>query len=220
MDDPDIDPTEHARALVALGRIHRLSRSARLLLEPLRRLADGGRLRVLDLASGGGDLLIALAAAARRAGLDCEWSGCDRSTFAVERATALAARGDVAVRWFQFDVFADAEPPAGPYDVVMSSFFLHHLSNSAAETLLRRMATWGARGGIIHDLRRTRAGFGLAWLAAHVLTRSPVVRYDALASVEGAFALDEVRTLADRARLPGVRLQQAFPERFVLEWSR
>ena len=81
MDSPGLEPERHRRALRALGRINALSRSAAALwseIEPLAR-ERGGRLRVVDLACGGGDNALALSRMARRRGLDVELAGCDSS---------------------------------------------------------------------------------------------------------------------------------------------
>ncbi len=58
MDEPDLDVRRHERALEGLGRMNALSRSAATLWDPIRGFAMGMKdrpLRILDLASGGGD---------------------------------------------------------------------------------------------------------------------------------------------------------------------
>ena len=82
MDDPALEPRRHAEALRGLARINRWSGSVRILWGPLRMLARrrGGRtLRVLDLATGAGDLPIGLWRRAQRAGLPLELAACDAS---------------------------------------------------------------------------------------------------------------------------------------------
>src|SRR5262245_61758946 len=63
MDRPDLDEGRHREALRGLERINRWSGSARILWHPLARLAaeiPGRPCRVLDVATGGGDVLRAL----------------------------------------------------------------------------------------------------------------------------------------------------------------
>ncbi|WP_414027101.1 methyltransferase domain-containing protein [Cyanobium sp. ATX-6F1] len=97
MDDPGIDPLDHAEALRGLQRINGLSRAASSLFAPIRALArrlPDRPLRVLDLACGGGDNTLALAELARREGLNIRFDGCDLSVQAVAVATGNAvARG-------------------------------------------------------------------------------------------------------------------------------
>ena len=71
---------------------------------------------------------------------------------------------------------------------------------------------------LINDLRRTRAGYVLAWLGCRLLTRSPIVHVDGPLSVRAAFSLDEVRQLAEECGLSGATLTTHWPQRFLLDW--
>ena len=96
MDQPGLDASTHSSALRGLGRINRLSRSASILwpaIAGLGRAIPAGPIRVLDLATGGGDVPIDLAKRARRAGLDVRIDGCDISPVAVAFARARGERG-------------------------------------------------------------------------------------------------------------------------------
>jgi SAM-dependent methyltransferase len=221
MDQPGLDAAEHARALSGLGRINRVSRSAAMYWPGLRRLAEsqpGRPLRVLDVASGGGDVPIALARRAVRSGVNIAIEGCDRSAAAVQFAGEQAAARAVPVRFFTLDALSD-DIPSG-FDVIVSSLFLHHLDEREAVGLLERMA--GAAGQLImiNDLLRGPIEYALAWAGCRLLSRSKVVRHDGPVSVRAAFTMAEVRDLASRAGLEGVRLTRHWPGRFLLSWSR
>src|SRR5262245_59272912 len=140
MDQPGLDAGEHTRALRGLGRLNRVCRSDAMLwpaIADVARAAGGEPTRVLDLAAGGGDLAIALARRAGRAGLDVRIEGCDISPVAVRFAGQKAADAGVSVRFFTLDVLKDPVPVG--FDVVMCSLFLHHLDETDAVVLLRRM---------------------------------------------------------------------------------
>lgn len=207
MDDPDLDGTRHREALRGLARLNTVSRSAKTVHAALRRL--GGRLRVLDLAAGGGDVT---AGVARLAGPALSIEGCDRSPRAVSHARARAP----GVRFFVHDVVRDGPPPG--YDVYVASLFLHHLAEDEAVRLLRGMAQ--GRALLVNDLRRSRAGHLAARVVPRLLTRSPVVHADARRSVENAFSLAEARALAEKAGLGGATVARRWPFRFLLAWSR
>ena len=88
MDQPGLDSEEHLRALKGLSRINALSRTAAILGPPILELARSrgpadGPLRILDLATGGGDLPIALARRASKSGINLVVEGCDISPRAV-----------------------------------------------------------------------------------------------------------------------------------------
>ena len=209
------------RAARCLGRINWLSGSDRILWKPLKKLALGNKnrpLRVLDVATGGGDVPIKLWRRARAAGLNLDVSGVDISPTALQFARQRAEQAGADVKFFGLDVGNEGIPDG--YDVVTCSLFLHHLSPEQASVLLRRMSQATGRMVLINDLRRCRLGFLLAWLAARTLTTSAVVRVDAPRSVEAAFTLEEVRQLATEAGWQNYELARRWPCRFLLTWRR
>ena len=231
MDDPALPAADHLAALDALATINAISLTAGQLAGAVERIAmlgapraGGGRpLRIVDVACGGGDLSVALAARlARRLPsvspdvAAVEVLGIDLSQRAVTRARDYAARKacrfvDFAVR----DVLTEGCPPC---DVVVSSLFLHHLDDAAAADVLRSMAGAARLGGAVSDLVRSRTGLVLAVLGTTLLARSRVARVDGPLSVRAARTPPEYRRLADRAGLPQATIRRTWPERVLLEW--
>ena len=226
MDGEGLARGPHLEALDALERVNRLSLTAARAWREIGRIAREGRapVRVLDVACGGGDVLIDLARRAVRRGIPVELLGCDASPVALERAAARARRAaspgptSAAVRFEQRDVLSDALPSGA--HVVLCSLFLHHLADDEAARLLRSMADACDDVLLVQDLRRTRMGYALAWLGLHALTRSWVARRDGLVSVRAAFSLDEARELARKAGLAGATVRRCWPQRFLLRWQR
>jgi len=221
MDQPNLDLRSHHEALAGLGRINALSGSARIVLPALFKLArrlGAAHLRVLDVASGGGDVPIQLWRLAGRRGLRLTMMGCDISPQAVDFATARSATARAKVTFCTHDVLRD-ELPEG-WDVVISSLFLHHLTHVEAVDVLGKMARASRQMLLINDLRRSAPGYWLAQVACRVLTRSPVVHNDGPSSVGAAFTLAEVRSLCNVARLNTATLEKRWPFRFLLTWDR
>ncbi len=219
MDQPGLDPHQHLRALRGLARINRVSASHRILWEPIAAIAratPGRALRILDIATGAGDVPIRLWRRAQRAGLSVELCGADVSATAVEHARQNAQRAGAEVEFVRSDVL-QAELPDG-FDVITSSLFLHHLDDEQATALLRKMARAASRCVLISDLLRCRMGYVAAWFGTRMLTASPVVRADGPASVEAAFTIDEARSLAERAGMAGATIGRRWPWRFLLAW--
>ena len=222
MDQPGLDAAEHARALRGLARINWLSRSDAILwpaIERLARAARGSSIRVLDLASGGGDVPIALAKRARRAGLDVRVEGCDIEPGGCAICPSIRRRSRASPPDFSPSTFLNEPIPTG-YDVMTCSLFLHHLDETDAGSFLKKAADASGRLLLVNDLVRGPVGYVLAWAGCRFLTRSPVVRHDGPVSVAGAFTLAEVRKLAESAGLDGVSLTRHWPRRFLLSWSR
>lgn len=218
MDDPSLDADAHAAALRGLRRINAVSRTAAALWPPIARIARAeGRLPVLDIATGGGDVAIALSRRARHEGLALDISACDVSQAALNFATEQAERAGAPVRFFPLDVLS--EPLPAQYGVITATLFLHHLADDEIVPLLKKLASH-ADHLVISDLIRGPGGYGLAYVGTRLLSASRIVHVDGMKSVRAALTLSEVRALAADAGLTGVRLQRHWPSRFLLTWSR
>jgi 2-polyprenyl-3-methyl-5-hydroxy-6-metoxy-1,4-benzoquinol methylase len=218
MDQPGLDPAHHAAALIGLRRVNRLSNTAGSLwgeLAPLAR-SRSQPLRLLDIATGGGDIPIALWQKAKRAGLPIQIEGCDKSPTAIEQARQRAETAGADVRFFSLDVLTDMVPTG--YDVATCSLFLHHLDEAEGVELLRRMAA-AARVVLVSDLVRCRTGWLMAYLGTRLLTRSPVVHVDGPLSVQAALTPDEALSMAARAGLEGATVRRCWPWRYILRWE-
>jgi 2-polyprenyl-3-methyl-5-hydroxy-6-metoxy-1,4-benzoquinol methylase len=221
MDQPGLDPGLHRQALTGLACVNALSRSAAVLWPEISELARrlSRPIRVLDVASGGGDIALSLARRAARGGIPLEFDGCDISPLAVGYAEERARQAGLKnARFVQLDALQSSWP--GEYDAVMCSLFLHHLSDRDAERLLQKMAETARHLVLVNDLRRSRAAYALAWLGCRILSRSPVVHTDGPRSVAAAFTVGELRELATRSGLAGATVARRWPQRMLLVWKR
>jgi len=222
MDQPGLELAEHVRALQGLGRINVLSRVGSVLWPPIARLArlkgmNDSPLRVLDLATGGGDTPITLARRAAEMGLNVEIDGCDINSQAVQYAREQACARGVRVKFFVLDALNEALP--SDYDVLCCSLFLHHLGETDAVALLSRMAAAARCLVLVDDLVRNRWAYLLALAGCHLLSGSRVVHFDGPTSVAAAFTPGEALSLAERGGLQGASLTRHWPQRFLLTWS-
>jgi 2-polyprenyl-3-methyl-5-hydroxy-6-metoxy-1,4-benzoquinol methylase len=221
MDDPALDPAEHAAALRGLARINAVSQSASILWTSLRDLARSAAprpLRVLDVATGGGDVPLALARHARASGVRLELHACDISATAIAEAGQRGREAGVQMRLFECDALA--LPAETTYDAVICSLFVHHLEEDAVVLLLERMCAAAEQAVLVSDLRRSFGGYLMACAATRALTRSRIVHVDGPRSVEGAFTPEELRDLAARAGLTGATVEPRWPCRMLLRWRR
>jgi 2-polyprenyl-3-methyl-5-hydroxy-6-metoxy-1,4-benzoquinol methylase len=221
MDDKSLDEASLSGALRGLRRINFLSASAHTLWRPLVEFAHRTgkqRLRVLDIATGAGDLPIALWQKSQRAGLPLELHGIDFNHKSVAFAREQAERAGAKVQFSQLDALDDQLP--GDQDVVISSLFLHHLDEAAVIRLLGKMAETTNHLVLINDLRRHCWGLVLAHFAGHVLSRSPVVRVDAVRSVRAAFTLPEIKSLSAAAGLNDARFCRRWPCHYLMVWEK
>lgn len=214
MDDPAVDPVEHKLALQGLRRLNRCSGSGGVLWPAIREVWRDLRrpVRVLDVATGSGDIPAALLARAKRKRIPLEVAGCDISATAIAAASRQCPEG----RFFVCDALRDPLPRG--YDVVACSLFLHHLSIEDAVLLLQRMRETCDLCVLVNDLSRSRFNYLTVKLACHLLTRSRIVHFDGPASVRSAFTPGEALILAEKAGLHGATVRNRFPCRFLLSW--
>lgn len=192
----------HGREIIReLNRVyegtHILEKFADLLMTRIRAAhrAHGRSVRILDVGARDGTLLHLVGRRASSEGIPIELHGLefrnDITRFAQDEARA---RGD--------DVRIRHEPSRtlegigrGTYDVVCSSFMLHHRTCAECPELLRN-ASGAARFGMCHlDLRRSAAALALTWLylTARGLRRT---RPDSVLSVRRAFRVNELASIA------------------------
>jgi SAM-dependent methyltransferase len=220
MDRPDLEPTLHRQALRGLATLNLLSRSVAILWPRILKLATrlGRPVRILDIATGGGDIPVKLWQRSQKHGVQLDILGIDISPCALEMAQDRAVRAHAALRFAQVDALSDELP--GDYDMVICSLFLHHLDDRDATALLGRMAAAARHVVLVNDLVRSPAGLMLVAAASRLCTRSPVVWTDASRSVRAAFTVSEFHALARSAGMHGARLTRRWFCRMLLEWSR
>ncbi|MBC8422328.1 MAG: methyltransferase domain-containing protein [Synechococcus sp.] len=221
MDQPGLDPKEHAKALMGLRRINAISRCSAGLFRPIEALAitqPAKPLRVLELACGGGDTAIDLALMAKRKGLALDIHACDLNPEAVAIAQTNAVRRQAALTVFTADALAKPTDH-NSFDVVYCTLFAHHLDEPDVIRLLEVMALRSRKLVLVDDLIRSRLGFALAWIGTRLLSRSWVVHTDGLLSVRAALQPDEMKSIAMQAGLNNAQIKRSWPERYLLKWA-
>ncbi|MEM7695697.1 MAG: methyltransferase domain-containing protein [Pseudomonadota bacterium] len=187
MDTLEDEATLHA-CLKSLARVNRWSLGHGPTVRFVASLAarEGAPLRVLDVGSGYGDGLRALARGLARRGIRANLTGADLNPLAGRLAASVGAppRG-IDLRY----ITADARTLAiqEPFDVITCSLFTHHLEDDEVVAFLRLMDGAARRGWFINDLYRSRfAAVGFGALAT-VLRQHPIVRHDGPVSFARAF---------------------------------
>lgn len=216
MDDPALDPAEHLRALRGLGKLNSTTGVASALFRRLQRYSQEHPerpLRVLDVATGGGDLPIQWARMAARRQIAMQLTGVDVSPRAIDFARDRARAAGVEVGFLCRDCLHQPLPEG--FDVLTCSLFCHHLPEDQIVRLLRAMTDAARRAVVVCDLERSRLNLAAVWCASRILSRSPVVHNDATLSVRAALTRSEFRQLAERALSRPVHVESLPPCRFV-----
>lgn len=198
MDRPQPVTEELVTDLRNLRRLNRYFGSYALIKHFLRRrILPGMEMRVLDLATGSGDIPRLVVDYARKVGAAVTVDAIDRQSSTLEIARDLSG-GYPEISFLEDDVLSFGEG-GSTYDLVLCSLALHHFEEDAAVQLLRRCRELSNGLVLVSDLRR---GF-LATIGVYLLTalvfRESMTRTDARLSAERAFSFREFRSLAERA---------------------
>jgi SAM-dependent methyltransferase len=218
MDAEAVDLATFAACLRDLERINRWTGAYRITLGWLDRLqAVHGvrRLVVLDVGSGHGDMLRAIAAWGAARSLALDLIGVDRNPHTAA-AAAQATPPALPIRYLSADVF-DLPPSLRP-DVVISALFAHHLDDAALVRFLRWMEARARCGWLINDLHRHAVPYWIARWTPALLRMNRLVRHDAAVSVARAFARPDLQRLLDQAGLaaPPTAVRWRFPFRYAV----
>jgi len=220
MDDPALPKDQHDLALRGLTTIHQFSglvnRFWKGLLPMLEKSSSSNQppVKIADVGCGDGYLLRQLFKKATAAGFDVELIGFDFSAAACSLATEKAEAANAKIRFEQVDILKDEIPEK--VDVITNSLFLHHFEAAEVETILKKFRDATTQAFIVEDLRRTVLGYKLAWICGRILSRSPIVHFDGVVSVEGAFTVPEIQDALAAADINNVDIQKRWPQRFVL----
>ena len=198
MDRPQPVTPELASDLRNLRQLNRYFGSYALIEHFLGRwILPGSEIRVLDLATGSGDIPRLVVDYARMVGATITVDAIDRQSSTLEIARGLSADYP-EISFLEGNVLSFGED-GPPYELVLCSLALHHFEDDAAVRLLRRCRELSNRFVLVSDLRRGL----LATVGVYVLTalvfRESMTRIDARLSAERAFSYSEFRSLAVRA---------------------
>lgn len=230
MDEKNISFDEFHDCLVGLERINHLTLAYRPTLQWLRPWLDRNEsLCILDVASGGGDMLrkIASTLATRVASTEhVQMIGVDLNPWSKKSAElltqSLATHDPIAASAITFttaDIFEFA--PERPIDIIISSLFTHHLTHAQIVDSLRWMDSRARKGWFINDLHRHAIPYYFIKVATAVFSRNRLIRNDAAVSVARSFTLADWQRLINEAGLNGrVRIQWFFPFRLCLSCDK
>jgi len=197
MDRPQPVSDELERDLRSLRQLNRWFGSHRLVrCFVCRWVKPGARMRIVDLATGSGDIPRLIVDRARKIEARVEIVALDRQSATLEIARKLS--GDYSeISFVEADIL-EFNPPDG-YDVVLCSLALHHFSNDDAVRVLRRCRELSHKFVLVSDLRRGWLGMIGIYLLTALIFRAPMTRYDARLSMARAFSFAELDDLARRA---------------------
>src|SRR5438128_2567274 len=157
------------------------------------------KIRIVDLATGSGDIPRLIVDLARKIGAKVEIDALDRQSATLEIARRLS-RDYPEISCLEANLLE--WQPSDRYDIVLCSLVLHHFSDDDAVRVLRRCRELSQRFILVSDLRRGWLATAGVYLLTALIFREPMTKYDARLSAARAFSFAELGELAQKAGWP------------------
>lgn len=197
MDRPQPVSPELEEDLLNLVALNRHFGSHRILRRFLAAWFESDRTyRVLDLATGAGDLPRIMVDWARSRRISLQVDAVDANPATLEIATKHSAAYP-EIRFIRGDALTYDN--RGTYDLVCCSLALHHFSEENATLLLKRCRQLSHRFVLVTDLERGEMTTAGVWFLTQFIFTAPMTRHDGRVSAQRAFSFAEMRLLAETA---------------------
>lgn len=199
--DGDCSYEDFRGCLRSLEQINRWLLGYRPTLAWLERQTRGSHdpMHIVDVGSGGGDLLRQIAGWARRHGIAVQLTGIDLNPYAT-RAAAECTPTEFGIEWVSGNALE--YQPEKPVDIVVSSLMTHHLEDEEVIALLRWMEATAGVGWYINDLERSEWSSRMFGWLERVVGWHRFVRHDAPVSFMRAFREEDWERLLTAAEIP------------------
>jgi len=198
LDDPIIPKEALYKNLKELHTINALLGGYDVIYAGFRKLLHvglKGKLKILDIGSGGGDTLRMISKKFSKKN-DLSLTGVDLKRDCIDYATNNC-RG-TQIDFIESD-YRDLLNEEHNFDIITASLFCHHLTDDENVELLKWMTKNARIGIIINDLERHfLAYYSIKWLT-YLFSSSYLVKNDAPLSVLRAFKKNELVELLNRA---------------------
>jgi SAM-dependent methyltransferase len=203
--DGDCSYEDFRDCLRSLEQVNRWLLGYRPTLAWLERLPREPRdpVRIVDVGSGGGDLLRQIAVWARRRGVAVQLTGIDSNPYAA-RAAAESTPKELGIDWVTGDALLYR--PLKPVDIIVSSLMAHHLEDEEILALLRWMEATAQVGWFINDLERSQRASRMFGWVARAVEWHPFVQHDGPVSFRRAFRDEDWLRLLAAADIPRERV--------------
>jgi len=187
----------------------------RWLRRTVRYTMPQGTVSVLDIGSGGGDMLRKIWKLLQRRDLKANLTGVDLNPWSKQSAEADTP-AEMNIRYETANVFS--LDPSRQSDFIISCNFTHHLTDAELVRFIKWMDGHAKRGWFINDLHRHPLPYYFVKTVFLLLPLSRMMRSDGPISISRAFVAADWRRLLAEAGIPRSRssIKWFFPFRYVV----
>ena len=187
----------------------------RWLQKVFRNNQAGREIFILDVGSGGGDMLRQIWRWSQRRGYRIKLVGADLNPWSKKSAEEMTPPNS-AISFQTVNVFSMMQQP--PPDFIISSLFTHHLAEAELIKFIRWMDEQASQGWLINDLHRHPIAYYFIKFVTHIIPSNRLIRNDAAVSVARAFTKSDWLAVLEKAGIEPDRISISwyFPFRYVV----
>jgi SAM-dependent methyltransferase len=215
MDEP-CSYEDFRRCVLDLGQVNRLTLAYRPTLHFLDRILakhpPTHPLRIVDVGSGGGDMLRRIERWAHHRRVAVQLTGIDLNPHAARAAQEFTPTTS-AIEFITGDAFSYDQP----IDIVLSSLFTHHLATPEIIHFLAWSDATARLGWFINDLAREDLPYRLFGPWARIMRWHRFVVHDGPVSFRRAFRESDWLRMLSAAGVNGATLKRWTPARLCVE---
>jgi SAM-dependent methyltransferase len=184
----------------------------------LAQATPGEVVSILDIGSGGGDMLRRIAKWLRGRKLEALLTGVDLNPWS-KRSAEQSRPMEMKIAYETSDIFAFDQSRRA--DFIICSNFTHHLSDSELVRFIQWLETHAERGWFINDLHRHPVPYYFIKIFFGLLPLNRLTSNDGPISISRAFtAADWRRLLSDAGVDHCTKVEWFFPFRYVVSRSK
>ncbi len=213
LDGENIDFKHISRNLKELDFINAHLGGHRITLNGFKKLlGNRNKISVCEIGCGGGDNLNALEKYCRKNRIEVEFIGIDINPECIEYARSNIRNKNTRFMISDYkQVLFDQKP-----DIIFSSLFCHHFSDSQLGEMLKWMEEHSEIGFFINDLQRHPLAYHSIRLLTKFFSRSYLVKNDAPLSVLRGFKKDEWKKIMHATQITGYEIKWKWAFRYLI----
>lgn len=186
----------------------------RWLRQMLRSAKPGETISILDVGSGGGDMLRRIWRWLRRRHLQADLTGVDLNPWS-KRSAEQSTPAKMQIAYETSDIFSFDQSRQA--DFIICSNFTHHLPDPELIRFIRWMQAHAKRGWFINDLHRHPLPYHFIRLVFGALPLNHMTSHDGPISISRAFSAADWRRLLSEAGIgERAKVEWFFPFRYVV----
>lgn len=161
-------------------------------------LPKNKELVIVDLGCGNGDMLRRVSKLGKKLGYRFKLVGIDANKESIAYAKLLSLAYD-NIDFVQLNIFS-REFREMKYDIVLSTLFLHHLTDEEIIDKIEFLKKQATIGIVVNDLHRSKIAYFLFNIISFFINNK-IIRYDGLVSIRRGFKKRELEYFAQRLEI-------------------